>query len=351
MCELFAMSFNQPVRPNISFKGFRRRGRQNPDGWGMALYPDKSVQIIKEPLEAGQSPLSEFLIKYEKFRSKIFISHVRRKTVGDVTYMDTHPFNRELNGKEYTFSHNGTLRNYRDFLSLGRFCPVGYTDSEYAFCYILKCIQENYINRWDEENFRWLWGKIKEINKFGNFNCLFSDGEYLFCYYDKNGYNGLCFVHREAPYRQIRLVDEDFEINLAEEKDPIQKGFVIATRCLTDEQWEDFSKGELIVFSNGDIVFSSSGRSIKPFETPVNTKELNILRVIRKNPHRLNLIRICQTLNLSKEEVAPAIHSLLNKGYIKQDSRDSVLWNHNEATFFTEPSKREEIDKLIKNER
>ncbi len=44
MCELFAMSFNQPVRPSISFNGFRRRGKQNPDGWGLALYPDKLVQ-------------------------------------------------------------------------------------------------------------------------------------------------------------------------------------------------------------------------------------------------------------------------------------------------------------------
>ena len=49
MCELLAMSFNLPVTPNISFKAFRSRSERNPDGWGIAFYPDESVQIIKEP--------------------------------------------------------------------------------------------------------------------------------------------------------------------------------------------------------------------------------------------------------------------------------------------------------------
>jgi len=37
-------------------------------------------------------------------------------------------------------------------------------------------------------------------------------------YFDKNGYNGLSFVRRQAPFSSVRLEDEDFEINLSEEK-------------------------------------------------------------------------------------------------------------------------------------
>jgi glutamine amidotransferase len=55
-------------------------------------------------------------------------------------------------------------------------------------------------------------------SKYGNFNCIFSDGEFLFFYFDKNGYNGLSFVRRQAPFSSVRLEDEDFEINLSEEK-------------------------------------------------------------------------------------------------------------------------------------
>ena len=344
MCELLGMSFNQPVRPSLSFRGFRHRGERNPDGWGIAYYPDESVQVIKEPIKASKSLLSEFIMKYPK--SKIFIAHVRYSSGSSVTYKNTHPFQRELNGREFVFAHNGTLHNYRGF-NTGRFKPVGETDSEYAFCHILNSIENERISSWTDKNFKWLHNKLNEINEFGNFNCLLSDGEYLFCYYDKNGHNGLCFVQRKAPFNIVHLKDEDFEINLSEKKDPSQKGFIIATRRLTDERWENFLPAELMVFKNGEIIFSSSGRDTESFFTLPQNIELNILKVLRQSPHRMSLKSIYQTLNLPKAEIIPAIHSLLCKGYINQDSRDKVKWVQDDATFYTEQSKREEIDGLI----
>jgi len=351
MCELLGMSFNQPVKPSLSFRGFRQRGESNPHGWGLAYYPDNSVQVIKEPIKASGSSLSEFVKSYSQIRSGIFIAHVRYTSVGSKSHKNTHPFQRELNGREFVFAHNGTLHNYRG-LNTGRFKPVGKTDSEHSFCHIINCIEERKINQWSNEHFRWLWNQLKTINNHGNFNCIFSDGEYLFCYYDKSGYNGLCFAQRKAPFNTVHLVDEDFEINLSEEKvsekkDPPQKGFIIATRRLTDERWENFLPEELIIFKKGDIIFSSSGRDNGSFQTSPDEKELNILRVLRQSPHKVSLISIYQTLNSPKEEITPAIHSLLCKGFIKQDSRDRVKWDHDDATYYTEPCKREEINGLI----
>ena len=347
MCELLGMIFNQPVKPTLSFRGFRHRGESNPHGWGLAYYPDKSVQVIKEPIKASGSSLSEFIKNYPQIKSKIFISHVRYTSVGSKSHKNTHPFQRELHGKEFVFAHNGTLHNYRG-LPIGRFTPIGETDSEYVFCHILNCIEERNINRWTAEHFTWLWNQLKTVNNKGNFNCVFSDGEYLFCYHDKGGYNGLCFVQRKAPFDTVRLEDEDFEINLSEEKIPSQKGFIIATRPLTNERWESFHAGELIVFRDGNIIFSSSDRDTEQFSTTVNENESNILRVLRQSPHRLSLRTICDKTGLSREELLPLIHSLLCKGYIKQDSRDRVKWDHDDATFYTESSKRAEIDGLIR---
>ncbi|RMB00050.1 class II glutamine amidotransferase [Hydrogenothermus marinus] len=347
MCELLGIAFNKPIKPTLSFRGFRHRGEINPHGWGIAYYPDTSVQVIKEPIKAGESSLSEFIKNYPRIKSKIFISHVRYTSVGSKSHMNTHPFQRELNGKEFVFAHNGTLHNYKR-LSTGRFRPVGETDSEHIFCYILNRIEERNINRWTSEDFRWLWDLLKTINKKGTFNCIFSDGEHLFCYHDEKSYNGLCFVHRKAPFNTVRLEDEDFEINLSEEKEPSQKGFIIATRPLTNERWENFHAGELIVFRNGNIVFSSSNRDAKQFSTTLNEIELNILRLLRQSPHRLSFRTICDNVGLSREELLPSIYSLLCKRYIKQDSRDRVKWDHDDATFYTEPSKRSEIDGLIR---
>lgn len=348
MCELLGMAFNQPVKPTLSFRGFRHRGESNPHGWGLAYYPDESVQVIKEPIKAGRSPLYEFIKNYPEIKSKIIIAHVRYTSGTSITHKNTHPFQRELNGKEFVFAHNGTLHNYRG-LETKRFIPVGETDSEYAFCHILNSIEKQHINLncWTTKDFNWFHTKLEEINNHGSFNCLFSDGEYLFCYYDKNGYNGLCFVQRIAPFTTVHLIDEDFEINLAEEKDRSQKGFIVATKRLTDERWDNFHPAELIVFRNGDIVFSSTGRSANRFSTPVNENELDILRVLRRSPHRLNLRTICDNIGSSHEELLPLIHSLLCKGYIKQDSRDRVKWDHDDATFYTDSSKKEEIDGLI----
>ncbi|MEM1689123.1 MAG: class II glutamine amidotransferase [Candidatus Hadarchaeales archaeon] len=267
MCELLGMIFNQPVRPNLSFRGFRLRGEKNRDGWGIAYYPDESVQVIKEPIRAGESLLSEFIKDYPEIRSKIIIAHVRCTSGSPVTHKNTHPFQRELGGKEFVFAHNGTLHNYRA-LKIGRFRPVGETDSEHAFCHILASLESEIeegsldINNWSKGNFRWLHDKLREINSYGDFNCLMSDGEYLFCYHDMSGYSGLCFVRRKAPFCTVRLRDEDFEVNLDAEKDPSQRGFIIASRELTYERWKKFERGELIVFRNGDMVFSSASRGM-----------------------------------------------------------------------------------------
>jgi len=276
MCELLAMSFNLPVRPNISFRGFRHRGKNNPHGWGIAFYPDESAQIIKEPIQAKKSALSKFLQDYQEVKSKIFIGHVRYTSVGAKSHKNTHPFYREVNGKEYVFAHNGTLSNYES-LKLGRFKPIGETDSERAFCYLLNCIEKRDIIKWNDEDFDWLAQKLEEINKYGSFNCTFSDGKLLFCYHDENGYNGLCFVQRKPPYGEIRLLDEDWQVNLAEEKRPEQTGYIIATRRLTDEPWQQFRRGELIVFKDGKMIYSNS-RDISEIGRPLTIQEKEILK-------------------------------------------------------------------------
>ncbi len=85
------------------------------------------------------------------------------------------------------------------------------------------------------------------LTRAGDLNLLFSDGKRLYCYHDKGGYNGLCWTHREAPFCQVSLRDEDWEADLREEKAPDQKGFVIASRKLTDgEDWHEFRPGSLV---------------------------------------------------------------------------------------------------------
>ena len=254
MCELLGLSFNRPVRPNLSFKGFRLRGEANPDGWGIAYYPDKSVQVIKEPLEAEESLLSEFIELYPKIKSKIFISHVRLNSTAPPAHMNTHPFGRELNGANFVFAHNGNLTDYQKDFDTSTFKSIGKTDSEAAFCHLLNRIKDNNIKFSVKSSYKWLLDELKYINNYGKFNCIFSDGEHLFCYYDMNGFKSLFYLHREAPYDHTYLSDEHFDIHLKKQEETEKEGYIIATRPLTDEKWQKFEPGELKILKNSEIV-------------------------------------------------------------------------------------------------
>ena len=108
------------------------------------------------------------------------------------------------------------------------------------------------------EFYAWLHNILLEINVYGHLNSIISNGDELFCYFDRDGYNGLSHVHRKAPFPHIQLKDEDLQVNLAAEKDEAQRGYVIATHPLTlGEKWESFKPGELKVFKNGEMIWSS----------------------------------------------------------------------------------------------
>jgi predicted glutamine amidotransferase len=92
----------------------------------------------------------------------------------------------------------------------------------------------------------------------GKMNLLFSEGEHLFAYCDCEGRGGLQLVRREAPFARVCLQDEDWEVDLGQEKKRDQRGYVIATKPLTKmENWTQFEPGSLLVFKDGDLIYRS----------------------------------------------------------------------------------------------
>ena len=255
MCELLGLAFNKPISPSLSFRGFRHRA-ENPDGWGLAAITPTRARIEKEPIRADQSDVSRVLRDDARLTAPIFIGHVRFASRGEVNLKNTHPFTRRINGSDFVFAHNGTLSmdqlNRQD---AGHLPVEGSTDSELAMCVLLSWMAREQV---DSRNYALIEDFLKDLNTAGDLNLLFSDGKRLYCYHDKCGYNGLCWTQREAPFSRVSLRDEDWEADLAEETAPDQKGFVIASRKLTDgEDWRNFRRGSLMVFERGDIVYGA----------------------------------------------------------------------------------------------
>jgi glutamine amidotransferase len=162
--------------------------------------------------------------------------------------------------QEYAFAHNGTL-THQENLKLRNFTTIGETDSEHTFCYILDAIADREIDEWTDDDFAYIENLFRSINDGQNtINCIFSDGEYLFCYSDENDHNnGLRYVRHTQPFGKIELLgaEEKFgSIDIrSNSRTTSQTGYIISTRILTKEAWTEFDNGELIVFREGEIVY------------------------------------------------------------------------------------------------
>lgn len=138
MCELLGMSANVPTDIHFSLSGLIPRGGEtgpHKDGWGITFYEGMGCRTFKDARACCNSPVARFVRDYP-VKSEAVIAHIRQANRGVVSLENTHPFTRELWGRNWTYAHNGQLSGY-EHLPTGFFTPVGQTDSEHAFCWLL----------------------------------------------------------------------------------------------------------------------------------------------------------------------------------------------------------------------
>ena len=250
MCQLLGMNCNVPTDVMFSFAGFAERGGRTDhhgDGWGIAFFEDKGLRHFVDHQSAAESPVAE-LIRHYPIKSRNVISHIRKATQGEVTLENCHPFVRELWGRYWVFAHNGDLKDYAPRLH-GSFRPVGHTDSERAFCWLLQELAKSHASvPGIAELTLTLRELVPQISKHGTFNFLLSNGEALWAHASTNLYH----VVRQHPFGSATLRDEDLSVNFAEHAAPGDRVAVVVTAPLTtDEQWTAFAPGELRVFVDG----------------------------------------------------------------------------------------------------
>jgi len=345
MCELFGLSANREVFVSFTWRGFLRRGEFNYHGWGVAWYLDDHIGLVKEPRPAHESPIARLLVN--GIRGHIVVSHVRFASQGKPSYVNTHPFVRKLRGREWVFAHNGDVSGimYEPEFKLKYYFPVGETDSEYAFCYIMDNLKE--LGDGVESIIRvskTIWNLANKIGNFGKFNFLLSNGDYLFAY--MNRLRTLHYLLRHPPHKgRVKLEDEDFEVRLEEIKASDELAALMATKPLTSEDWKVFELNTLYVFHKGDAIMKVNANG--ELEHMLSSIEAEVLKHVRTSPHSVKLRDISKEFRLDVDEAYRVVEKLIAKGFLRQHSRDSVPPNHPEARFYTEPSKREIIDVLI----
>lgn len=253
MCQLLGMNCNVPTDICFSFTGFRARGGltdQHTDGWGISFFEGKGVRQFLDPNPSAQSPMADFIRTYP-IKSMNVISHIRKATQGETKLENTHPFVRELWGMYWSFAHNGDLKNFSPDLN-GRFIPVGNTDSEKAFCYILQELQQEFKDNCPQidELGEKLHKLTLEIAQFGVYNFLLSNGEFMLAHCSTK----LAHIVRKAPFSVAQLKDEDVRVDFSNVTSDNDRVAVIATIPLTqNENWMKHMPGTLLLFQDGQL--------------------------------------------------------------------------------------------------
>jgi glutamine amidotransferase len=254
MCELLGMECNVLTDITFSFAGLSNRGGKHgphADGWGLALYEGRVARLFLDPAPASDSPLAKF-VREHPIKTLLAIAHVRKKTRGQVALKNTHPFVRELWGRHFVFAHNGTVKTART-LKLGAYTPIGNTDSEFAFCFLLAALRHDFPHgpASQVELAEAVAKHAGRIGKHGSFNMLLGDGTQLFA----RCATKLHYIIRQAPFAKATLCDEDVCVDFAEVTTPDDRVAVVATMPLTrDEVWTAGEPNTLWVFRKGKLV-------------------------------------------------------------------------------------------------
>jgi glutamine amidotransferase len=247
MCQLLGMNANVATDVCFSFSGLAQRADEHKDGFGIAFFEDRGLRYFVDHHGARESPVAELVRRYP-IKSDNVIAHIRKATQGRVALENTHPFVRELWGRYWVFAHNGDLKDFRPRLHAA-FKPVGDTDSERAFCWLMQELAKAHAAVPDvPELTLTLRELLPQLAAHGSFNCLFSNGQALWAHCSST----LHFVERAHPFGHATLADEDVTVDFRSLTSPDDRVAVVATEPMTrNEVWTPMHAAELQVFVAG----------------------------------------------------------------------------------------------------
>jgi transglutaminase-like putative cysteine protease/predicted glutamine amidotransferase len=264
MTQLLALSVDGPISPSLRLHGLEKPGprRDVPLGWGMGWYPNQGLaaMVVKDPTSVGQNAMSQVLTDWERFSSTLFVAHLRG-AAKRTAQQDTHPFVRTLGGRDWLLAHNGDLRrDYSQKLPLpddSLFQPIGQTDSEHLFCWLLAQIHAEGARRIaGVPQARWVaW--LHRINELGTLNLLLSDGTDLLVYGDVHGYRPLHWIRRVPPNPWTRFAGPQADIVLGTPLEANRHAILVSTATTDEEGWQRVEPGQAMVARLGAVLWKS----------------------------------------------------------------------------------------------
>ncbi|MCH8097494.1 MAG: class II glutamine amidotransferase [Proteobacteria bacterium] len=264
MCELFAISSRLPATVSLSLKTLAEHGggsAPHADGWGIAYYRDGDARVIKDTSAAHDSDWARF-VQSRGLSSTTIISHIRGATRGGVRLQNTHPFARELGGRMHVLAHNGTLEGVFDHpdFALGRFRPIGETDSEHAFCNLLARLEGLWLSEGGvpplDRRLAVFTAFAAQARALGAANFIYADGDTLFVHANQRHHEDGCIRPPGLHIldRRCRAPQETVSGGGVSVTGDIQAITLLASVPLTDEDWQPLPENTILALSQGKVV-------------------------------------------------------------------------------------------------
>jgi predicted glutamine amidotransferase len=222
---------------------------EHPHGWGIAVYDAENPgwHVHKEPVCAKED--ERFFDVAVSSRGHSLIAHVRKRTVGPIDVLNTHPFRRG----PWVFAHNGTIDHLdalRSGTSAARLAEVkGDTDSEVFFAYLLTFLDSfgaadgGAPGLVEEALVRAASGPLSKPS-IGATNFLLSSGEELYAF--RQGRS--LFALERRPGDEVRASRRSPETGAVIDTPwtPRRSAVLIASEAISDEPWKAVPEGTLL---------------------------------------------------------------------------------------------------------
>jgi glutamine amidotransferase len=146
------------------------------------------------------------------------------------------------------FAHNGDLKDYAPRLH-GAFRPVGHTDSERAFCWLMQELAKSHASVPPiAELSATLAELLPQVARTASSTPCSTTARRS----GRIARRSCTTSSASIPFSRASLQDDDVTVDFAEHTSPRDRVAVVVTEPLTkDEQWQAFAPGEMRVFVDG----------------------------------------------------------------------------------------------------
>ena len=261
--DILAFSFDGLSSPAIDLKF--RKGPQKGEhtlGWGLTWYPGdtKAAIVAKDPTARDTKSLHGAMHDWDSFRSTVFMCKVRGAASG-YTHLETQPFSRSFAGQDWVFIHNGDLDktamtrlhfNKSIFLE-----PLGRTDSELAFCFLLGKVQDYGARTLADIDHQVLLSWFLQLDDMGSADMVISDGITVAAFYGTQSESCLYHARLKPPHSEDGYHSDSASFALNNPRDTFRTALVFSSAPFKQGEWKAMQKGQLIIARRGAMIWTN----------------------------------------------------------------------------------------------